>query len=272
MNIVNAAFRWLVELLVAPLAGFHPLVSLVPISVLTGVGMLWVFAKVSNQAAIRRAKKKMQAYLLELRLFGDDPGLMWSAQLNLIKSNLKYMGLMLKPAVYLTIPMVFLLVHLDAFYGIAPIPEGETAVLTVNVSGRLTPQVAAPEVRAPDVIAVDTPAVKGVSDGVFSWRLRALEAGVGQIDFEWDGRTWSKSVATGDRLTYVSHKRTSSALDSILAPGEPQLEAADIASVQINFPAAVIQTGDFQLHWLVWFLVISLLAAYLLKDLFGVAV
>ena len=74
MDIVNSALRWCLEFVLAPFAGFHPLVSLVPLAVLTGVAMLWVFAKVSDQKVIRRAKKKMEAYLLELRLFGDDPG------------------------------------------------------------------------------------------------------------------------------------------------------------------------------------------------------
>ncbi len=272
MDIVNSALRWCLEFVLAPFAGFHPLVSLVPLAVLTGVAMLWVFAKVSDQKAIRRAKKKMQAYLLELRLFGDDPGLMWSAQMNLIKSNLRYMGLMFKPAIYLTVPMVFLLIHLDAVYGIDPIPTGESAVLTVRVDGRLAAQTSAPNVRAPSLLAVETPVVRGLTDGVFSWRVRAVEAGTGDIEFDWDGRSWSKTVTAGNGLRYVSHAKTASALESVLAPGEKLLQAADIASVEINYPAASIETGSLRLHWLVWFLVVSLVAAYLLKGVFGVAV
>ena len=272
MDLLNSVLRWCLELVLAPFTGLHPLVSLAPLSVATGVAMLWVFAKVSDQKAIRRAKKKMQAYLLELRLFGDDPGLMWSAQMNLIKSNLRYMALMLKPAIYLTVPMVFLLVHLDAVYGIDPIPTGESAVLTVRVDGRLAAETTAPSLQAPSLLAVETPAVRGLTDGVFSWRVKAVEAGSGDIGFDWDGRIWSKTVTAGEDLRYVSHAKTASAFESILAPGEKLLQAADIASVEINYPASSIQTGSLRLHWLVWFLLISLVAAYALKGFFGVAV
>jgi hypothetical protein len=58
----------------------HPLLSLGLISLLAGVVMLWVFRRVSNQGAIRVAKKRLQAHLYELRLFADEPRLVWRAQ------------------------------------------------------------------------------------------------------------------------------------------------------------------------------------------------
>ena len=45
---------------------------LVAVSIAAGIAMVWGFGRVSNQNALRRAKKRMQAHLLELRLFGDD--------------------------------------------------------------------------------------------------------------------------------------------------------------------------------------------------------
>ena len=71
--------------------------------------MLWVFARVSNQDAIRRTKKRLQAYLLELRLFGDEPALLWKSQKDLLRTNVRYLSLMLGPALILTVPVVILL-------------------------------------------------------------------------------------------------------------------------------------------------------------------
>jgi hypothetical protein len=42
--------------------------------------------------------------------------------------------------------------------------------------------------------------------------------------------------------------------------------------VSISYPAAEIETGSWRLHWLIWFLVISIIAGYGLKGLFGVKI
>jgi hypothetical protein len=214
----------------------------------------------------------MQAYLLELRLYGDDPGPLFRAQRDLIVSNMKYMGLMFKPALYLTIPMVVLLFHFDAIYGIRAIPIGQSAIVTVQAAGRLANRTAVPKLTAPAGIKVETPGVRALDVGQFSWRIRAESETIGELQFEWEGRTWTKEVAAGDKVRYISHTRESSAFDSIAAPGESLLDVDQITSVAINYPAAEIETGSLRLHWLVWFLVISIVAAYLLKDLFGVKI
>ena len=272
MNLLNSATRFLVESFVSLFGDAHPLVSLTPLSILVGIAMLWVFGKTSNQKAILRAKRKMQAYLLELRLYGDDPRLLFTAQKNLIVSNLRYMGLMFVPAIYLTLPMVLLLFHLDAVYGIAPLEVGRSAIVTVQAAGRLAPTVEAPKLKAPVGVEVETAAVRALDAGEFSWRIRAKAEEDGVLRFDWNGRSWESDISTGGGMRYVSHSRESSALNSVASPGQDLLDVEQIESVSINYPAKEIHTGSLSLHWLVWFLVISIVAAYLLKDLFGVAI
>ncbi len=93
----NAIFRVLIGGYASLFGDLHPLVSLTPLSIAVGVVMLWVFGLTSDQDAINKTKKRLQAYLLELRLFGDDPSLIWQSQKSLLAANLRYMGLMLKP-------------------------------------------------------------------------------------------------------------------------------------------------------------------------------
>lgn len=272
MDLSNSLIRRLVETYVGLFGGAHPLVSLIPLSIVVGIGMLWVFGKTSNQKAIARQKKKVQAYLLELRLFGDDPGLLWKSQIDLVLGNLRYMGLMLKPALYLTLPMIVLLFHLDAVYGIAGLSAGKSAVVTVQASGRLAESAEAPKLAAPDGIVVETAALRALDAGQFSWRVRAESEANGELQFDWNGRSWSKSLTAGDSLQYVSHRRPTSWLDSIASPGEPRLATPQLEWVEIAYPAAEIEFASYRLHWLVWFFVVSLAAAYLLKGFFGVTI
>ena len=272
MDWLNSPLRLLVSGYVSIFGDAHPLVSLIPLSIVVGVAMLWVFKVTSNQKAIEQAKKKMQAYLLELRLYGDEPGLLFKAQKNLILGNLRYMGLMFKPAVYLTIPMVLLLVHLDAVYGIGALEPGQSAMLTVQAAGRLAPTVSAPRLDAPDIFAVDTPAVRALSEGQFSWRIRAIGEGEGVLQFDWDGRKWRKTIRSDGGNVYVSHRRTASIWESLIYAGENRLDTPDIQWIDLAYPPKEIVTGSLRLHWLVWFLVVSIVAAYALKGVFGVQV
>jgi uncharacterized membrane protein (DUF106 family) len=272
VSFVHSLIRGALEAYVGLFGDAHPLVSLIPLSAAVGVAMLWVFGKTSNQKAIERAKKTMQAYLLELRLYGDDPGLLFRAQGNLIKANLKYMGHMFKPALILTIPMVVLLFHLDAVYGIRAPQQGEATIVTVQVAGKLAVSAKPPALTVPEGIVVETPAVRALDLGQFNWRVRAAGPTHGDLKFQWSGREWTKSIDAGPGLRYVSYRRESSTWNQFAAPGEPVLEVQDIEAVEVRYPAAEIDAFGFQLHWLVWFLAISIVTAYALKGVFGVAV
>lgn len=272
MSFVHSLIRSALELYIGLFGDAPPIVSLAVLSALVGVAMLWVFGKTSNQKAIDRAKKKMQAYLLELRLYGDDPGLLFRAQASLIGANLRYMGHMFKPALILTIPMIVLLFHLDAVYGIRAPREGESTVVTVQAAGELASTVEAPMLTAPEGVLVETPAVRARDKGQFNWRIRALAETHGELDFVWNGEHWTKSIDTGPGLRYVSCRRESSTWKAFAAPGEPLLDVKDIEAVDVRYQGAEIEAFGLHLHWLVWFLIISIVVAYALKGVFGVAV
>ena len=98
--------------------------------------------------------------------------------------------------------------------------------------------------------------------------MRAKDSIDGALRFDWSGKQWEKSITTGGGSQYVSYHRGSSALGSIATPGEALLAVDQIESVSINYPSKEIETGSIRLHWLIWFLVISIIAAYALEGRF----
>ena len=270
MDLLNSLLRTLIGGVCSLAGSLHPLGGLALVSVLTGIGMLWVFGRTSNQKAISETKKRLQAYLLELRLYGDDLSLVWQAQKNLVTSNLRYIGLMLRPMLVLTVPLAVLLIHLDAFYGRAPLRVGEAGIVTMQVSGRLGSNAPAPALHAPDGIAVETPAVRAINSGQMSWRIRASKPVTGKLRFVWRDKEWVKSVAGGGAQRYVSSRRVTGAWDAFLYPGEDRLAQDEVEWIDISYPAASIEFAGLELHWLVWFIVLSMLSAILFKGYFRV--
>src|SRR5690242_10517225 len=103
MDIFNSILDFLLRLIYRAFS-WSPGAGLALISAAAGIGMLWVFQKTSNQARIRAVKRRVQAHLLELRIYRDEPAVMWQAQKALLWSNLRYLGLMLRPALFLALP------------------------------------------------------------------------------------------------------------------------------------------------------------------------
>ena len=254
--------------ILAPFSGYNAMLSLVPLSVLLGIAMLWVFGRTSNQAAIRKVKAELHAHLYEMRLFTDEPLLIWKAQWSLLKANVRYLAMMFVPALVLTIPMVLIFAQLECFYGYAPLEPGQQAIVTVQMKGK-GGQV--PVLRAPDGIAVDSPAIRMDGGQQISWRIRALRPVTGDMQFVFPDATVEKSVQAGTGPKYVSERRVSSAIDLIWHPAESRLPAGPVDWIELRYPAATVHALGLDLHWLIWMLTLSMASAVVFKRQFRVS-
>ncbi len=242
--------------------GVTALVSLIPISVLSGIGMLLVFRHASDQTAVRRAKSLAQAHLLEFRLFLDEPGLILRAQRDLIVANLRFLKLMLWPVLWLAIPMALLLGVLEGWYGYAPLPVGEPAIVTAQLKDAGVPLA----LKASGKIAVETPPVRAVAERQVSWRIKPLEATSTGLELVRDGREFRKSISAGAGMHFLSERRGSLA-SFLLHPGELPLFDGEIGWIAVRYPGAAI----LGLHWLIWFFGISAITALALRRRFRTA-
>ncbi|MGE5570583.1 MAG: hypothetical protein ACM3S5_16220 [Rhodospirillales bacterium] len=269
INAFNQVFNSLLLWYSAATAWAPASARLALLSAAAGIGMIWVFGKVSNQARIRTAKRKVQAHLLELRIFSDEPAVSWRAQRSLLRANLGYAGLMLRPVLVLALPTVLLLVHLEGFYGRAPLPVGRPAIVTVAMRG---PAVTAPVLMAPEGIEIETPPVRVLNRNEVSWRIRPVAPVSGYLHFTIDGRTVSKRIEAGGAPLFVPGRRVASAYAALWRPGEPRIGAGRIAWIDIQYPEASVSLFGFSTDWLVWFFILSMASALLLKGRFKVSV
>lgn len=245
------------------------MLTLIPISVLLGAAMLWVFRHTSNQRAIRAAKRRVQACLYEMRLFTDEPSLVWKAQIGLLSANARYLGLMLVPAIIMTVPMVLLFAHLEAWYGLSPLPPGRATLVTVQMKTPLD-TAASPGLAAPPEIAIETPPVRVIAERQVIWRIRPLAPVSGVLRIVISGGVVEKTIRAGAGLHHISDRRVSALWDLIWHPAEARLPAGNIDWIEIRYPAATMRWLGLDLHWLIWLVLFSMLSALLLKGRFGV--
>lgn len=247
-----------------------PVWSLTAVSVVLGICMLWSFGRLSNQEAIRRTRSRLKASLLEMRLFGDEPALVFRAQRDLLLYNLRLLALTLKPSLILALPVGLLLSYLDPFYGRTPLPLGQPALVTVHMQRPLDLS-SKPTLEAPEGVDVETAAVRSLADNDVSWRIRPQRAVEGKLRFVVSGEVIEKQITTGHDRGYASAIRGSSWQDWFFYPGESKLPAGNIERITIEYPAASISWFGLELHWVWWMLILSIVTALLLKRRMGVA-
>src|ERR1035437_8701822 len=154
MNLFNAIFDSLLRFYFAAFSWAPPALGLTVLSALVGVAMLWVFGKTSDQARMKLVKDSVWAALFELRVYVDEPRVTWRAQKALFSANLRYMALALRPALWMIAPMALLLVHLNSFYGRAPLPVDRDAIVTMGMSSAWDPNSPVPQLAAPPQVIV----------------------------------------------------------------------------------------------------------------------
>jgi uncharacterized membrane protein (DUF106 family) len=274
MRWINLIGGLAVDGIIYPFRGLAPVWSLTVLSALTGLLFLMVFKWTSNQEALHQAKQRLKAHLLELVLYSHDIVLSLRAQKDLFLANLRYLRCTLKPILVLIVPVVLLLIQLDVRYGIRPFEVGETPLVRV----RLSPTVPAgvqPEIHLPEGLALDAAPLYIPTEREIDWRLRIEAEGDHEMRFSVQGDETLARLRVGERpIRPVSPEVSQpSLLATLEQPGAPPLEAGSpIESISLDYPARDIDVFGWKVHWLVFFFVMSVVPAYLVKGLFGVEV
>jgi len=229
--------------------------------------MLWAFGRLSNQSAIRETKRRLAARLYELRLFVDEPKLIWQAQTGLLCDNLRYLGLMLVPTTVLALPMLVLFAQLDAFYGWTPLRPGQTAVVTVQAKQPLDPAEPAPALMLPEGFLAETPGVRSLESRQVSWRVRPVQATFGALRVTLQGDSVSKSIAAGSGIRYLSKRRVSGLPDLLWHCTEAPIRSQAVDWIEVDYPSASIAS----VHWTVCFFVISIATTLVFRRRFRVS-
>lgn len=275
MHVVNLVVGWIVDTALLPFRGLPPWLGLTAASLLTALLMLGVYKLTSDQAAIRRAKDRIKAHLLEMRLYKDNMRATWGAQAGILKANLAYMAANLKPLAVMIVPLVLILARLGLWYDRAPLEPGREALVKARLARTADPLALDLRLETPPVVEVSAPPVRIADEREVVWRIKALAAGQGRLTLRAGDRTIDKTVAVGGRtLARVSALASrGSFLKRVLYPGEPPLpDGTPVRSVEVLYPARTLAAFGLAVHWLVAYLVLSVVFGFALKGVFKVEI
>jgi len=126
INILNSIFN----LILIPFRMLPQFYGLLFISLVSGLCMILIFSRISDQGKISRLRKRMGGEVLGILLHVSSPRTVIGFAGRLIWSNTLYLGYLLKPLLVIAIPFMLVWGQLDARYGTAAMDEDYP--LTVN--------------------------------------------------------------------------------------------------------------------------------------------
>jgi hypothetical protein len=276
---------WVIAIVVnavmgALLAPFRALpgLGLVVVSALTGVVMLLIFGRTSNQGAIRRAKSRLKAHIAEIWLFKDDLAQMLLATARVLGQTGRYFAHSLRPLVFLFVPVLAIMVTLGVRFAHRPFQPEESAVVAVTFDDRAWTRDASVTLEASEGVDVVSPDLRIPDKREIDWRITTRAAGTHRLTISTPRGTVTKKIEVRDDprpLTALAASRGRVFSGAFLEyPVEPPLSsAAGVREIRIlGWPERQLRFLGITVHWLVAFFVLSLVAGLAVKDAFGVEV
>jgi hypothetical protein len=249
-----------------------PLLLVLAVSVVVGLLMVIVFRYTSDQKAIGRAKDRLQAHLLAVRLFQDQLPVVMRAYARILLGTGSYLRLAFTPFLIAILPITFLIIQLDRYLGWMPISPQQDFL----VEARVTDPEALNQVtlQLPPQLSASVPAVHLPRDREVVWRLVAERAGQYDVNIAAAGQIAVKQIVVSPGLARVSPVRLQDNFwERMLISGEPALaDNSPIQSIAVTYPPRIIHFAWLEWNWIVLFFVVSLLAGFFFKTVLGIQV
>ena len=268
-DIISKLFDLLVGLL-----GGSPLLVMLVVSVFTSVWALLLFKAVTPQTRLTIIRDRLFGHIYEMGLYQDHLGIVGRIQSDLAKANLRYLSLTLPALVVLTVPMVFTLAQLDSRFAHRPFQPGEATVLSVKISPEADIALDDVTLETPPSLTVEAGPVRDTASGALAWRLRIEDRGTHVLRIL-NGATElaSREVVVGDELTPLGTSSKKNWLHGVLYPGAPPLPGdGSLDEVTLRLPERHTRYLGIEMHWLLAFMVFSLLGGLVLKDALRVSI
>src|SRR5262245_11680653 len=131
MQYLNLFTGALIDALMRPFS--RPWPALAVAAAATAVLMLLIVRATSSPAAIRRAKNRLTARVLELVLFRHDALVSFTAGGRILAANMAYLGALLVPLAFSIVPCALILAQLASWFELRPLRVGEPALIEVKL-------------------------------------------------------------------------------------------------------------------------------------------
>ena len=272
VNAINVVLTPIFDVICWPFRALAPIWALTVISLISGIFLVWLFGKTSDQDRIREIRDRIRGNLIGVRLFQHDIGVVLRLQGKIFGDTFRFMGLALVPLLIMLVPVLLIMTQLQLRFDVRPLEVGERVLVKALVreastlDGTITLEV-------PEGVTVETPPVKIRSTREIVWRLRVDRPGDHALVVRVGDEVLEKRIVAGRGWGPAAYLRSGHTLDTLLYPGEPPI-AADhpLEAVEVAYPPQDLSLLGIRVNWLIGFLILSMAFGFAFKGVLGVEV
>jgi hypothetical protein len=290
MNTINRILTAVFDACFSIMEGWPGWLSLTFWSCVTGVVALYIYKYTSNQKAIGRVRDDIKANLLAVKLFKEELGVTLRAQSRILWAACRLLWYSLVPLAVMIIPMSLLIIQMSLRYEWRPLQPGETILLRAELGdGKTATDVDANlklaggtnitdafEVQAQHAIYDDFNDRPKRNEVI--WRLKANVPGRHVVTVSIGGDEASKEIhVSKNRYARISPVRAGADfLEQAIYPVEMAAASGDtIQRIEldlVNLPKNKTPFFGLNIHWVISFLIISIIAALIVKPILKVRI
>ncbi len=270
---INAPANVLGKFILAPIGAFPGWLSNTIISAVAGVVLLVIFKYTSNQSAIGRVRDSIKANMLALKLFKDSIAVTLQSQGRVFKGAGLLLIYAIRPLLVMIVPVCLLLGQMGLWYQFRPLQSNEEAIITITLNNDMDLSLLNVNIESTPAVEIEIGPVRSISKREVHWKIKARENGYHNIVFKIDTQEIEKKLAIGDGFMRVSPIRPDwNWAEILLYPGEkPFAPESIVQSIRIGYPDRISRTSGTN-WWIGYFIVVSMVFAFIFKPVFKVRI
>jgi len=211
--------------------------------------------------------------MLALKLFKDELSVTFRSQGLVFLGALRLLRYSLRPLLVMIVPVLLELAQMGLWYQWRPLRPGEKTLVTMKLADRPSRAMPAVEIALLDGAELAAGPVRIASKREVCWQIRAVERGRHRIVFQVGKQRVAKELVVGDGFARVSAVRPGWDWTAmILHPLEkPFAGDGPVHSIAIDYPPRPSWTSGAD-WWVVYFFVVSIVFAFVLKPFLKVKI
>lgn len=278
----------LIDVLLGPFAGLHPLWPLSLGAAVMGVAAMAIYKYTSSQRGIKDAKEKIKGHFYEVWLYIDQAPVILAAQARIFYHAGRYLAYAIPPLAIMAVIFFPLFANFETRYAYQPLRPGQEVLVKLRLAGPFEGWQSADLLQLPTEVALvgypvrfirktmtsETSVKEKSRDYEVDYKLRPLTSGLHELTFTVKGASFRVPLLADGKYGERTSVSTSAELGrALLYPPLASVPAvAGVESVEIAYPKADFPVLGFRLWWVWPFLVISMLAALAVKGVFKVEI
>jgi len=273
MGKFNLLITKLFDLILYPFGFVNPFWGVFFLSFISSIIVLIIYSKVSNPDKIKDAKDKIKGYILAIRIYRDHWKVLLISFFKSLLYTIKYFALNFGPILFILPILFFVFAQMEMRYGYRPFHQGETTIVKIKFNNSVDINNLNIKIKNNSPVKIEFPVYIDALNEI-DYKMKVVADKTDFFKITINGKEYKKRVsinkknhskALGIRKYFVSTPAT------FLYPSEyEKIDNSDIKSISVKYPSYRINFLGTHWHWLIHYLLWTLIIVLAFKKKFGV--